>query len=224
MLTEFTFLSAFLAGLLGTTHCISMCGSIAGALTLCLPAKVHQSPYRLGFYLLIYNVGRISSYIVAGMLVGFLGAQFLHLLSLDNPRLVIKWISGLFMMALGLYIAQWWQTLAFLEKMGALMWRRIEPLGRRFMPVKRPLQALGFGLVWGWLPCGLVYSALAFSLTSCSAWQGGLLMLAFGLGTLPMVLALGITVPWLKQVAHQRMVRQIVGTIIVGFGVFILIN
>ncbi|EDN67481.1 conserved hypothetical protein, membrane [Beggiatoa sp. PS] len=116
MLTEFTFVSAFLAGLLGTTHCISMCGSIAGTLTLCLPANVHQSPHRLWLYLLIYNLGRISSYIVAGMLVGFLGSQFLHLLPLDNPHLVIKWISGLFMIALGLYLAEWSQTLAILEK------------------------------------------------------------------------------------------------------------
>lgn len=224
MLTEFTFVSAFLAGLLGTTHCISMCGSIVGTLTLCLPANVHQSPHRLWLYLLIYNLGRISSYIVAGMLVGFLGAQFLHLLPLDNPHLVIKWISGLFMIALGLYLAEWSQTLAILEKVGALMWRRIEPLGRRFMPVKRPLQALGFGLVWGWLPCGLVYSALAFSLTSCSAWQGGLLMLAFGLGTLPMVLTLGMTVPWLKCIPHQQIVRKMIGTIVIGFGVFVLMR
>ncbi|EDN67482.1 conserved hypothetical protein, membrane [Beggiatoa sp. PS] len=112
----------------------------------------------------------------------------------------------------------------FWKKVGALMWRRIEPLGRRFMPVKRPLQALGFGLVWGWLPCGLVYSTLAFSLTSCSAWQGGLLMLAFGLGTLPMVLTLGMTVPWLKRIAHQRIIRKIVGTIVIGFGILVLMR
>ncbi len=224
MLTELTFLSAFLAGLLGATHCIGMCGSIVGALSLSLPANVHQSHLRLGLYLLAYNLGRISSYTVAGILVGFLGAQFMPWLSLNNPHLLIMWISGLFMIVLGLYLGEWWQALALLERVGAHLWRRIEPVGRYFLPVKCPLQALGFGLVWGWLPCGLVYSILVFSLTSCSAWQGGLLMLAFGLGTLPASLALGVTTPWLTRFIHQSVVRKIVGAIVIGFGLFILLG
>jgi len=222
MLTELTFLSAFLAGLLGATHCIGMCGSIVGALSMSLPANVQQSAFRLGFYLLAYNLGRIISYTVAGILIGFLGAQVLQMLSLNNPHLVMKWISGLFMIVLGLYLGEWWQALAFLEKLGAHLWRRIEPLGHSLLPVKRPLQALGFGLVWGWLPCGLVYSILAFSLVSCDAWQGGLMMLAFGLGTLPLSMVLGVMAPALKRFVHQRIVRKLVGAIIIGLGLLII--
>jgi uncharacterized protein len=222
MLTELTFLSAFLAGLLGATHCIGMCGSIVGILSMSLPANVQQSTFRLGFYLLIYNIGRIISYSVAGLLIGFLGSQILDSLSLNKPDLVITWISGLFMILLGLYLGEWWQALALLEKLGAHLWRRIEPLGRYLIPVKRPLQALGFGLVWGWLPCGLVYSLLAFSLVSGDAWQSGLMMLAFGLGTLPVSLVLGATAPSLKRFIHQRRVRQSVGAIIIGLGLFII--
>jgi sulfite exporter TauE/SafE len=222
LLSELTFLSAFFAGLLGATHCIGMCGSIVGALTMSLPANVHQSYSRLWPYLLIYNLGRISSYTVAGILVGLLGAVFVPKLSLNNPHVVMTWISGLFVIALGLYISGWWQALTFLEKIGAHLWRRIEPFGRHFLPVKHPLQAFGFGLVWGWLPCGLVYSILAFSLASCSAWQGGLLMLAFGLGTLPMSLAMGVTAQWLTRFAHKPIVRQMVGAIVIVFGLFII--
>lgn len=224
MLSELTFLSAFLAGLLGATHCIGMCGSIAGALTMSLPTEVHQSSSRLWIYLLSYNLGRILSYTLSGILVGFVGAQFIQTLSLSNPHLIIVRISGLFMIVLGLYLGGWWQALAWLEQMGTHLWYRLEPLGRHFIPVKRPLQALGFGLVWGWLPCGLVYSILIFSLASCNAVQGGMLMLAFGLGTLPMSLALGVTAPWLVRFARKLLLHKIMGAMVIIFGLFILLT
>ena len=222
--TELTFLSAFLAGLLATMHCIGMCGSIIGALSMSLPAHVHQSYFRLWPYLLSYNLGRISSYVVAGILAGFLGGQLVKFLSLTHLHWVVMGISGLFMIVLGLYIGKWWQVLTVLEKIGASLWQRIEPLGRYCIPVKHPLQALGFGLVWGWLPCGLVYSILVFSLASCNAWQGGLLMLGFGLGTLPVSLAMGVTTPWLTRLAHKRIVHRLVGLLVIVFGCFILVE
>jgi sulfite exporter TauE/SafE len=219
---ELTFLSAFLAGLLGSVHCIGMCGGIVGALTMSLPKEVHQNYIRLLPYLFSYNLGRIASYTIAGILAGYIGANFAEVLPMDNPRVVAMWVSGLFMIALGLYIGAWWQILIKLEKVGSHIWRKIEPLGRRFLPVKNPLHALGLGLVWGWLPCGLVYSILAFSLTSGSAWYGGLLMLAFGMGTLPMLFAIGVTAQWLTKFAQKILVRRIAGTIVILFGLFIL--
>ncbi len=213
-MTELTLISAFLAGFLGSVHCVGMCGGIVGALSL------RQSYLRLLPYLLTYNLGRISSYTIAGLLVGFLGSQLW--LPMENPRLVAKWVSGFFMIALGLYISGWWQILTVLEKLGAHLWRKIEPLGRRFFPIKHPLQALGLGLVWGWLPCGLVYSILFFSLSSGNAWQGGLLMLSFGLGTLPMLLAMGVTAQWLTRFAHHLIVRRVAGTLVILFGLVIL--
>jgi len=222
MLTELTFVSAFVAGLLGATHCIGMCGGIVGALTMSLPRNVHQSYLRLWYYLLAYNLGRISSYTITGVFVGFLGAQFLDWLAINNSHLIIKWLSGVFMIALGLYLGEWWQALAGLERVGTHLWCKIEPYGRNFIPVKRPLQAFEFGIVWGWLPCGLVYSILAFSLASCDAWQGGMLMLAFGLGTLPASLALGATTPWLTRFARKLVVLRIIGAVVIMFGLFIL--
>jgi sulfite exporter TauE/SafE len=223
MTTELTLFSAFIAGLVGSVHCIGMCGGIVGLLTMSLPDNVRQSYLRLIPYLLTYNIGRISSYIIAGVLMGFLGSQFSQVLPLENPRIVAMWVSGLFMIALGLYIGAWWQTLTFLEKAGGYLWRKIEPLGRRFLPVKHPLQALGLGLVWGWLPCGLVYAILFFALTSNSAWNGGLLMLAFGLGTLPMLFTMGATAQWFTQFAHKLIVRRIAGFVVILFGLMILL-
>lgn len=215
-------LSAFLAGLLGSAHCIAMCGGIVGALTMTLPNSVHQSYLRLTPYLLSYNIGRIGSYTLAGILMGFLGEQFAQSLPMDNPRVVAMWVSGLFMIALGLYIGAWWQVLTRIEKMGGYLWRKIEPLGRRLLPVKHPLQALGLGLVWGWLPCGLVYSILTLSLASSNAWTGGLLMFSFGLGTLPMLLAMGATAQWLTRFSQQIIVRRTAGIMVILFGLFIL--
>ncbi len=221
---ELTLFSAFLAGLFGSGHCIGMCGGIVALLTVNLANEVRQSFFRLLPYLLTYNLGRISSYMIAGMLAGFIGAQFVQWLPIDNPRVVAMGFSGLFMIALGLYIGAWWQILAKLEKTGTYLWRKIEPFGRRFIPVKNLLQALGLGLVWGWLPCGLVYSILAFALASGNIWQGGLLMLSFGLGTLPMLLVIGATAQGLMRFFHQLIIRRITGAIIILLGLFILLN
>ncbi len=222
MITEITLFSAFLAGLLGSGHCIGMCGGIVGALTMSLPDKIRQSHNKLIPYIFTYNFGRITSYTFAGILMGFLGAQFAGVLPLENPRVVAMWVSSSFMILLGLYIGGWWKVLTYLEKAGQNLWRQIEPLGRRLLPVKSPLQALGLGILWGWLPCGLVYSILVFSLTSGSALQGGLLMLSFGLGTLPMLFAMGATAQWLTRFAQKLIVRRIAGAMLILFGLFIL--
>jgi uncharacterized protein len=222
MTNELTLLSAFIAGLLGSGHCIGMCGGIVGLLTMNLSVEVRQSFSRLIPYLLTYNFGRISSYMIAGLLAGFLGQQFANWLPLENPRMIAMWVVGFFMIALGLYIGAWWQFLTYFEKAGSFLWRKIEPIGQRFLPVKHPLQALGLGLIWGWLPCGLVYGILFFSLASGSALDGGLLMLAFGLGTLPMLLTMGATAQWLTRFAQKLIVRRIAGTMVILFGLMVL--
>jgi uncharacterized protein len=126
------------------------------------------------------------------------------------------------MIALGLYLAGWWPGLTALERLGGKLWIRIEPFGRRFLPVDHPLKALAAGLVWGWLPCGLVYSALAWSMTTGSAAQGALLMFFFGLGTLPMLLAIGTATGVFRQFVVQPWVRRGAGILILLFGVYTL--
>ncbi|HUM92742.1 MAG TPA: sulfite exporter TauE/SafE family protein, partial [Candidatus Competibacter sp.] len=185
------FLAAFLIGLTGGVHCVGMCGGIVGALTLGLPlARERPLLARLPF-LLAYNTGRIASYVAAGALAGGVGAWAANLVSVHRAQLGLQVVAGLFMILLGLYLAGWWPVLGHLERAGGVLWRRIEPLGRRLLPVRTLPQALGIGLVWGWLPCGLVYSALVWAIGAGGAGKGALLLLGFGLGTLPALLAMG---------------------------------
>ncbi len=218
---ELNFFAAFLVGLLGSTHCIGMCGGIVGALTMGLPEGTRQSPLKLLPYLLVYNGGRLLSYATAGLVIGLLSATVGSLFQIGSFPLGGV-IGGLFMVALGIYIAGWWQTMRPLERLGSHFWRLIEPFGRRFMPVKSLPQAMGLGLLWGWLPCGLVYSTLAWSATSGDAVKTALLMLAFGVGTLPVLLVMGGLAEKLQRFTRNKLTRYVAGILLIAFGVMIL--
>ncbi|MCK5386228.1 MAG: sulfite exporter TauE/SafE family protein, partial [Gammaproteobacteria bacterium] len=112
----------------------------------------------------------------------------------------------------------WWKGLANVERWGGkVIWKRLEPLGRRFMPVKSYWHAFLLGLVWGWLPCGLVYSVIIWTISTQSPLEGGLLMLSFGLGTLPNLLLMGVFASTLNQFIQQPWVRQVAGIMIMVF-------
>jgi len=215
---ELTFYAALMIGLLGSTHCIGMCGGIVGALNAGLELS-GRSPLSRAAHHITYNTGRIASYVAAGALAGLVGSMAAEF-SLITVVPVGRLIAGLFMIALGLYLAGWWHAITALEKAGFHLWKRIEPLGRRFFPTRTPSHAFGLGLVWGWLPCGLVYSALALSMASAAAEQGALIMLGFGLGTLPMLFAMGGIAEHLMKVTRHPLLRQTVGACVVLFGVY----
>ena len=215
-----SFLAAFLIGLSGGAHCFGMCGGIVGALTLGLPATPDRPLLGRLPFLLAYNLGRLLSYVVAGMLAGGVGAWATHLMSVHQAQLTLQLVAGLFMILLGLYLAGWPGLLSRLERAGGVFWRRIEPLGRRFFPVRAPMQAWGIGLVWGWLPCGLVYSALVWAVSAGGALQGGLLLLSFGLGTLPTLLAMGSAAAALAGFIRRPGVRAAAGTLVILFGIY----
>lgn len=219
---ETSFVAAFLVGLLGGVHCVGMCGGIVGALCLGLdnaPNKTPQQSFIKSFpFLLSYNAGRISSYTIAGVLMGGIGWLGSHLFTLYSIQQTLELIAATFMLALGLYIAGWWKGLASLERLGGnIIWKRLEPLGRRFMPVRSYTHAFLLGIVWGWLPCGLVYSVVIWTISTQSPLEGGLLMLSFGLGTLPNLLLMGIFASTLNQFIQQRWVRQVAGLMIMSF-------
>ncbi|MBI5611931.1 MAG: sulfite exporter TauE/SafE family protein [Gammaproteobacteria bacterium] len=222
MPADATLVSAFLVGLLGSVHCLGMCGGIVGALTLGLKDDIRRSPRALLPYLAFYNAGRIASYAVAGALLGLVSGRLLALLPAAGARLTAAILSGGFMIALGLYLAGWWPGLSLLERAGGKLWRYLEPLGRRFLPVDHPLKAGLLGLVWGWLPCGMVYAALAWSLTAGGAGRGALLMVAFGLGTLPMLLAMGAAAHGLATFVRRPRVRQGAGVLLLLLGLYTL--
>ena len=163
------FLAVFLVGLLGGVHCAGMCGGIVGVLTLGLPAATRTQPARLLPYLAAYNAGRLASYTLIGALAGGVGAYAAHLVSVRHAQLALQLVAGAFMVGLGLYLAGVWAGITRIERAGGALWRRIEPLGRRLLPVRTPAQALACGLVWGWLPCGLVYSVVVWAIAAGSA-------------------------------------------------------
>jgi len=218
-----SFFAAMAVGFFGGVHCVGMCGGIVGALTFGLPAETRERPMRLLPYLLAYNIARITSYTAAGAIAGTVGLLGLSLVPLQQAQLVLLGIAGLFMVMMGLYVGGWWFGLTRIERAGSRLWRFIEPVGRRLMPVRSPAQAFGLGLVWGWLPCGLVYSVLIWALSAGGPLAGALLMLGFGLGTLPNLLAMGAFAAQLAAFVRRQWVRRVAGGMVVAFGVYQLL-
>jgi sulfite exporter TauE/SafE len=222
MLVEITLLSAFLGGLMGGVHCVGMCGGIVTALSLNIQPDAQQAHNRRLAILLGYNAGRILSYTLAGILMGGVGLLSANLSGLHEIKLLMQLVAGVFMVLLGLYLAGWLMWLTRIENLGSLFWKRIEPIGRRLMPVSSAGQALLLGMVWGWLPCGLVYTALIWAVTSGGPLEGGLLMLSFGLGTLPVMLLMGSAASRLATTLQARLVRSLAGLLVIGFGLYLI--
>lgn len=206
-----SYLVAFVMGLISSLHCIGMCGSIIGTLTLSLSPEVRNNKAALFTFVLNYNLGRISSYAVAGALIGLLQLLLNLPFAQGHGHRVLQLLSALIMAGAGLYIAGWFPRFAYIEKIGAWFWKKIEPFGRRLIPVKTRFHAFLFGMIWGWLPCGLVYSALAVSATAGDSLKSSLTMLAFGLGTLPAVMGVGIMTTILTKLSRMNHFKQAVG-------------
>lgn len=224
MLSDIGLLTALLVGFFGGVHCVGMCGGIVGALTFGLPEHVRNRPAGAWPFHVAYNIGRIASYTLAGALAGGLGAGLLLLTEVRQAQQVLQVIAALFMLALGLYLGGWWSGLVHVERLGGRVWRHVQPLGRRLLPVASPSRAFALGLVWGWLPCGLVYSVLIWSLAAGSALAGAQLMLAFGLGTLPNLLLMGALAAKLGSFVRQPWPRRIAGGLVLVFGSVLLMR
>jgi len=242
---EFSIAAAFFVGLLGGVHCLGMCGSIVGMFAAQVPKPSPEpspssgrgadrltpsgaraakfSGARWPFHL-AYNGGRLASYMVAGALVGALGQAGLLLRDAVPVQHLLFALSSLMLVALGLYLAGIWGVVRRIERVGGVLWRHLQPLTRGLLPVTTPARALLLGVLWGWLPCGLVYSVLVTALASGSAQSGALVMLAFGLGTLPNLLAIGLFWENSRRWAQSPRVRLAAGLLVAGFGVYGLIK
>ena len=218
------YLAVFLIGLLGGTHCVGMCGGIVSALSVNTVRLPGQSAWSELPTHLSYNLGRILSYSLAGAAMGQIGSLGLMLENFLPVQITLYVLANLMLVALGLYLTGVTGALGFLERLGQKLWRRIQPLTRRFLPVRSPAQALPLGMLWGFLPCGMVYSVLTTALLSGSAVRGAGLMLAFGLGTLPNLLLAGLLAKRLRDFTRKKSVRVFSGLLVLGFGVFGLVN
>ncbi|GLH33339.1 MULTISPECIES: sulfite exporter TauE/SafE family protein [Pseudomonas] len=207
--------SALVLGLLGGGHCLGMCGGLMGALTLAIPPEQRGRRLRL---LLAYNLGRVLSYACAGLLLGLAGWA----VASSPAALALRVVAALLLIAMGLYLAGWWSGLTRIEALGRGLWRHIQPVASRLLPVSSLPRALLLGALWGWLPCGLVYSTLLWAASQGNAGYSAALMLAFGLGTWPVLLATGLAAERVNSLLRRRSVRMAGGLLVILFGLWTL--
>lgn len=217
-------ISAFILGVLGTGHCASMCGGFVSAFVLGNKgqiAPVRRTPMH---WLLSYNLGRIISYSVAGAIAGGLSSSALHLFEVDTARTLAHMLAAFSLIAVGLYLSGWPQLLAPVEKAGHRVWKFLSPLASRFLRVESSFTALRLGMLWGWLPCGLVYSVALTALTTGDPLKGAQVMVFFGMGTLPSMMAIGVAAAGMKRFSTNNIVRRSCGVVVSGFGVYALLS
>ncbi|GGP19303.1 hypothetical protein GCM10010970_09940 [Silvimonas iriomotensis] len=214
---DFDVFAFLLAGFLGGGHCFGMCGGVVAAFSLQLPPGPRLR-YHLGF-----NLGRLAGYTLIGALAGALGA-LPFLVSLQSIKLVLYVLANLLLIGVGLYLAGWFSWIVHIETVGRPVWRFLQPVLRRRLPVRRWPDTLIVGALWGWLPCGLVYTASLSALSSGGVGQGALIMLAFGLGTLPNLLLMGQAAGRILQWIRKRFVRVLAGLLFIAFGIYRLLS
>lgn len=224
--------SALAAGALGGVHCGAMCGGIAVA-HAAAPGTLGARPIVLTRHNrsmrdcsqplrnLAFNGGRIASYALAGALAGGIGGAGFLLQDLLPARQALYALSSLMLIALGLYIGGWWRGLAMLERGGAALWRHVQPTAAALLRSGAPTWRHSFmlGTLWGWVPCGMVYSMLVTALATGQAGAGALVMTVFGLGTLPSLLAIGWAGGRYMAFSRRPAWRAIAAAIIVMLGI-----
>jgi hypothetical protein len=211
-----TLFAAFLTGLLGGTHCVGMCGGIVAAMSF--QGGVGKGGRQPFHFHLGYSAGRIASYVALGALAGLIGSAAFLSDSLFPLQRGLYMLAQIVLILLGLYLAGLNQSIRVLEHAGGAVWRRVQPLLGKIMPVRNLGQAVAAGALWGWLPCGLVYSVLVMALSAGGAVKGGMLLLAFGLGTLPNLLLMGWAAETLRTFTRQVWVKRGAGFLVVAMG------
>ncbi|HEY1960527.1 MAG TPA: sulfite exporter TauE/SafE family protein [Polyangiaceae bacterium] len=203
--------SAFLLGLFGSAHCVLMCGGIASALSGGL-VQLGKRPRPLT-PALGYNAGRIAAYVACGAIVASLG-RVAELV--PHVGVALRLVAGAMLVAAGLWVAGAWNRFALVERLGAPLWRRVQPIASAFVARRA---SFAVGALWGLMPCGLVYAAFGLALASGSPAQGALVMAAFGLGTAPAMLATGVASARIVTLMRARAwVRRLAGVAVLAFG------
>lgn len=206
-------LAALLLGVVGSTHCIGMCGGISGALAFALGPRT--SPLQRHMLLALMSLGRVSSYATAGVVAGALLPS-----GPAGPLPALRVAAGLLLVLMGLAIAGWPTVIGMLERSGARIWQRVSGGWLGVERIATPRGALVAGIAWGWLPCGLVYSSLAWAASHGNAASAALLMAAFGLGTLPAVVISGAMASRLRAALQRKGWRLLAALLVIGFGVW----
>jgi sulfite exporter TauE/SafE len=205
------YFSALGLGLAGAGHCLGMCGGIAAALNL---GSSKAGPLTTA----AYHGGRILSYTALGALLGLATS----LVDIASATLFLRYLAGFMLIAMGLYIADWWRGITYLERAGARLWQPVQKLSGRWLPIRHWRHALALGLCWGLMPCGLIYSSLAWAATAQSASYSALLMLCFGIGTLPAMLATSFGAGRIQQLLRSRGLKLVIALLLIASGIWTL--
>lgn len=211
--------AALVAGAAGSVHCVAMCAGLAGALGM--QSRSGSSPARALRDALLYHCGRLAGYGLAGALFGLLGATLLSTVNLPLLATVARIGAGVLLMLAALKILLGWNLLSSIEYAGARYWRALQPIARRALNAPGATRSVIVGLLWGWLPCGLVYSMLAFAALSADSVRGAGIMMAFGLGTMPAMLTSSAFAARVGHWIRHRGTRQLGGALLLLFGFWI---
>lgn len=209
------YLSAFVIGLLGSGHCIVMCGGISTMLTSAIANDTQIKKLQIVF---AYNFGRIFSYSLIGGIVAFTSSMATK--SIGIPIYFFQITAGIFLILLGLYLGRWLMWLTHIEHTGKFIWRYIAPKTKKFIPITSTKSAFVLGTLWGWLPCGLVYSTLTWALASANIINGTLIMLFFGLGTLPALLSISLGAVSIKPLLSNDLFRKSTAAMVILYGIY----
>lgn len=209
--------AAFATGLLGSAHCVAMCGGIVGALSGGIDPALRKRPEAQLGYVVAYNAGRLASYAAFGALFGALALGLAH--AIVEVQLVLRGAAGILMIGLGLHLLGAFPRFSMIERVGAPVFARVSPFAKRLLPVRSHAHATMLGALWGWVPCGMVYTALALATASGRPSQGALAMVAFGVGTLPAMITSGVVSGHVTSRLGSAWVRRAAGAAITVFGV-----
>jgi len=216
-INELDIFGAFLVGLLGVGHCLGMCGPVATLLSINLKSNSFSKQLP---YLFLYNLGRITSYMVMGGIMA-LSAHFLaQLVSLEHSLITLRFLASVLIILTGFHLLNWLHLINKIERLGLPVWAQLKPIAQSFIPLQSPWQAFPFGLLWGWLPCGLVYTMLSWSLASGSFSGGALTMGAFGLGTFMPMLLIGLSGEKIKRYLKSPKIKFITGLTLICYGIY----
>ncbi|MBU3724904.1 MAG: sulfite exporter TauE/SafE family protein [Burkholderiaceae bacterium] len=222
-------LSALIIGLWSAGHCLAMCGGLAIAAGQSNRKHLSTSASSRGLELLLWQVGRIASYTFMGFMAGSFGALALSQTPLTFIRDAAFVFANLMLIGLGLHVARLYSGVLIVERIGKVIWKMMAPLASATLmpqpslhrrPLVQLLRALRAGMIWGWLPCGLVYTMLVTASVSGGGASGALWMAGFGLGTIP---ALWLTSLLSQETLHRFQspgLRRTAGLLIIGFGVW----
>ncbi|MEH6567685.1 MAG: sulfite exporter TauE/SafE family protein [Halioglobus sp.] len=209
-MNELQMLSAFSLGLAGAGHCLGMCGGIAAAMNLGGNATTSTT--------LSYHAGRILSYTALGGALGYASSS----VDIAAWTLFLRYLAGILLVFMGLYVGNWWRGMAVLERAGSKLWQPVQKMSARWLPIRSWRQALPLGLCWGLMPCGLIYSSLAWASTASSGLQSAALMFLFGLGTLPAMLATSLGAKKIQGFLQRRGLKVVIAVLLIASGVWTL--